>query len=61
VALLALPAWNNTLALQRLIDAANPRATCHFLSIDRLGAKLAEAQGEDVDGVVAGLNEISGI
>ena len=31
------------------------------LSIDRLGAKLAEAEPEDVDEVVAGLNEIIGI
>lgn len=31
------------------------------LSTDRLGAKLAEARPEDVDEVVAGLNEIIGI
>lgn len=31
------------------------------LSIDRLGAKLAEAEPEVVDEVVAGLNEIIGI
>jgi mRNA interferase MazF len=31
------------------------------LSIDRLGAKLAEVQPEEVDEVVAGLNEIIGI
>lgn len=31
------------------------------LSVDRLGAKLAEASPEEVDEVVAGLNEIVGI
>lgn len=31
------------------------------LSIDRLGAKLAKAEPQDVDEVVAGLNEIIGI
>jgi mRNA interferase MazF len=31
------------------------------LSVDRLGAKLAEASPEEVDQVVAGLNEIVGI
>ena len=31
------------------------------ISIDRLGAKLAEAAPEDVDEAVAGLNEVIGI
>lgn len=31
------------------------------LSVDRLGAKLAEATPEEVDQVVAGLNELVGI
>jgi mRNA interferase MazF len=31
------------------------------LSVDRLGAKLAQASPEEVDQVVAGLNEIVGI